>query len=59
MKGLCVAVIGLAALSSLASAESVREIHVLTADCTDCGMTALGHLSAKVIIASRVPRSTL
>eukprot|EP00095_Tigriopus_kingsejongensis_P010511 maker-scaffold45_size475391-snap-gene-1.16 protein:Tk10511 transcript:maker-scaffold45_size475391-snap-gene-1.16-mRNA-1 annotation:"78" len=36
------------ALAGLCAGENLREIHVATAACSDCGMTALGQLSAKV-----------
>ncbi|TRY80278.1 hypothetical protein TCAL_12947 [Tigriopus californicus] len=40
--------LGLLAFVALVAADDLREIHVQTSDCSDCGMTALGQLSAKV-----------
>eukprot|EP00095_Tigriopus_kingsejongensis_P004692 maker-scaffold858_size87625-snap-gene-0.14 protein:Tk04692 transcript:maker-scaffold858_size87625-snap-gene-0.14-mRNA-1 annotation:"p pilus assembly cpx signaling periplasmic inhibitor zinc-resistance associated protein" len=34
--------------SQTASLETIQEIWVQTADCSDCGMTSLGHISAKI-----------
>ena len=35
-------------LISVSAAAKIREIRIKTADCSDCGMTFLGELSAKV-----------
>merc|ERR1712170_241302 len=46
----------IASVLAVASADTVREIHTLTADCTDCGMTAFGQLS--VIICGQAASSS-
>ena len=42
-------VLYLAAFFICVSADSLREVQVMTANCGDCGMTSLGTLSVKVL----------
>jgi len=45
---MCLVIALAAALLASAQSSYVRELRVFTADCTQCGMTALGEISVKV-----------